>query len=183
MIEEAFLVLAQAVVVLVIGRSEGGADLVEGRVGRALVVQHAGVAVLVIGHRHRPARHLEKRLALRRADRDVRRRGEPLKNFAISSSVARGLPGMVHGDGHHQARRSVDVSPVALLAAPALIGGSGHEAIAWRGSGRLLEKAEGDADDVGRVGLKNNGAAIPFKNYLGLRSVERNTREQSRHHP
>ena len=49
-IEEAFLVLAQAVVVLIVGRGEGGADGVEFRIGGTAVVDDVGRAVLVVGH-------------------------------------------------------------------------------------------------------------------------------------
>jgi hypothetical protein len=47
-VDEAFLVLAEAVKVLVLSGREGCADLIERVVGGPAIVQDAGVAVLVI---------------------------------------------------------------------------------------------------------------------------------------
>ncbi len=72
MIEEAFLVLAEAVVVLIVGRDKGGADGEELGVGGPAIVVDAGGAVFVVGHGLLPARHLEQLLAVRRGEGDVR---------------------------------------------------------------------------------------------------------------
>jgi hypothetical protein len=70
-IEKALLVLAQTVVVLVIRRSERGADLVKSCIPGPLVVEHAGCAVLMVGHRHLPALHIEQRASVGGAEVDV----------------------------------------------------------------------------------------------------------------
>ena len=57
MVEVAFLILAQAVIMLIRWRSEAGADLEEGCVSGAAVVEDIGIAVLMIGNRHLPALH------------------------------------------------------------------------------------------------------------------------------
>ncbi len=59
-IEVAFLVLAEAVVVLVGWRCEGCADLEERGIRRPAVVQAIRVAVFVVGDGHLPAFHPHK---------------------------------------------------------------------------------------------------------------------------
>ena len=56
MIEEAFVVVAEAVVVLVVGRNEGGADGEELGVGGAAIVVDFRGAVFVVGNGLRPVR-------------------------------------------------------------------------------------------------------------------------------
>jgi hypothetical protein len=75
MIEKALLVLAQAVVVFVIRGSEGGAYLVKGCVAGPFVVEHAGGGVLMVGHRHRPALHIEQPGSVCRAESNARSGG------------------------------------------------------------------------------------------------------------
>ena len=119
-VEKPLLVLAQAVVVLVVGRNEGRADLVKGRVRRALVIHHAGVAVLVIGHGHRPARHLREPLAAGSADGNVSGRSGPVEELRDVQFRRHGLARAVGRHGDHQALRPVDVALGILLPAPAL---------------------------------------------------------------
>ena len=72
MIEKALLILAQAVVVLVVRRGKCRAHHVELRVGGTAVAGQVRRPVLVIGHGLRPAGEFQQRLALGRAQRDVR---------------------------------------------------------------------------------------------------------------
>jgi hypothetical protein len=59
-VEIAFLILTQAIIVLIRGRSEAGANLEEGCVSRAAVVENVGIAILVVGDRHLPPLHANK---------------------------------------------------------------------------------------------------------------------------
>jgi hypothetical protein len=64
MVEKSLLVLAQAVVVLVVGRGKGRAHHIELRVGGTAVAGHVRRAVLVVGHGLRPAGQFQQLLAL-----------------------------------------------------------------------------------------------------------------------
>jgi hypothetical protein len=70
MVEVAFLILTQAVIMLIRWRSEAGADLEEGCVSGAAVIEDIGVAVLMGVLMERPTPGVE-----------------PLKNFAMSALV------------------------------------------------------------------------------------------------
>ncbi len=72
MIEKSLLILAQAVVVLVVGRGKRRAHRVELRIGGTAVAGQFCRAVLVIGNCLRPAGHLQQLFALGRAQGNVR---------------------------------------------------------------------------------------------------------------
>ena len=93
MIEEAFVVLAQAVVMLVGGRGEGRAHGVEPGVGGAAVVEHLGGAVLLVGLALHPAGHLQQRFAIGGAQRDVRAGSRAAEVLAEGGLIWIGRPG------------------------------------------------------------------------------------------
>ncbi len=171
MVEEPFLILPQTIVVLVIGRSEGRADLIEGRIRSTPFVQDASIGVLVIGHGHRPTRQLQEDLALGRADGDVSAWGgaaEKLRNVQLRRHR---LARTITRHRNHQTRGPIDIPLVGLLVRPALGGRSGDETVAGRRGGLVFEQAQADANDVRGVRLKNDGAATSIQEDLGLFSI------------
>jgi hypothetical protein len=115
MIEKPFLILAEAVIVLVIGRSKGGTNLIEGGIGRTLVIQDCRVAILVIGHGHRPVRHSQHCLAFRRLEQNADPRIGTAEELADIDLGRRGLPRMVRLDGNDHASGAVNIPCFALL--------------------------------------------------------------------
>ena len=109
MIEKAFVILPETIVVLVVGRNEAGAHLKERRIGRPLVVQHSGVAVFVVGHGHGPSGHLQQRLTIRSLDRNVGRRSGTVEKLRNINLRRQRFAGMVHSDLDDQARGTVDI--------------------------------------------------------------------------
>ena len=67
-VEKAFLVLSQAVVVLIISRAKACADREERQVARTPIVLDIVVAVFVVRDRHLPPVHLQQGLSVRRLD-------------------------------------------------------------------------------------------------------------------
>lgn len=158
-VEVALLVLAEAVDVLVRRCGEGGANLKEVVVLRPAIVEDLGVAVLVVGHGHLPAVEVEERLAVGGAEveadagggpveepRDVGLRTGGLVRFALGRE-GRGDP--IGGEG---------VSGCGGRGAPAGGAGLREDAVTGRGDGVFLAEREGDAEDVGRVGLEHDGS-------------------------
>ena len=164
MIQIAFLILTQPVVMLVLGRRKSRAHLVERRIGRAPVVHHAGIAVFVIGNRHRPVLQIGQHLAAWSGNGNVRPRSRPvevLRNIHLRRQRRARLPRLQR---HHQARRPVNVA----LPRPSRRGRMRHESVPRRGCGRLLQQAERHADDVRCVRFKDDGAAAAVHHH-GLR--------------
>lgn len=103
-VEEAFLILTEAVKVLIGWGGEGGANLEEGGVLRAAVVEDIGVAILVIGHGHLPAVEVQEIFAIGGADREADAGGAAVEE---ASDVGLGSGGFVRatwrGDGGGEA--------------------------------------------------------------------------------
>ena len=74
MIEKTFLVLAEAVIMLVIRRDERRAHLIKLLITWPPIVLELRIAVFVIGDRLRPVGHFQQFLPTRCADGDVRGR-------------------------------------------------------------------------------------------------------------
>ncbi len=76
---------------------------------------------------------------------------------------------MVALDGGDDARGLVDIVEVGLALAPAFSIGSADEAIARLGECVVVLQAERDAQDIGRVGLQDDGLAfaVDFQALVG----------------
>ena len=171
MIEEAFVIVAEAVVVLVVGRDESGADGEELGISRAAIVVDVGSAVLVIGDGLLPSGHLEKFLAFRRGEGDVRagrRAVEELRDVEFGAE-RRMRRRMIALDGGDDARGLVDVVEVALALGPAFRIGSADETVAGLGESVLVLQAESHPKNVGGIRLEDDGlaVAIDFEALIG----------------
>ncbi len=156
-VEHAFLVLAQAVIVLVVGRGEGGADAIG-----LLTGDDVGT--------HLPAGHVEQDRALGVADPepDGRRRGDEV--FFHRAGWGRRIG---RGDLDREARRAERIACAIGPMAPSVVGGFGYKAVSGA-HGRLVPKsAQGDAHDVGGVGLHRDDAAVALerRGRLGARGA------------
>ena len=165
MIEEALVVLAEAVVVFVVGRCEAGADGVELGVAGAAVEENSSGAFFLIGHVLRPAGKFEQLCSIGSAEDDVR---------AGSGSVE--IPADVHlrlhwrlatavrpvgGDDHPGGL--VDIGLVSLAGAPSGGRGCGHESVAGRCECRLALETQSDAHDVWRIGFQDDSFALAIE--------------------
>ena len=162
MVEEALVVLAQAVVVLVVGRNKRCADDVEGRVAGPAVVTNAGRAVFVIGHRLGPAGHLQQLLAFRCPQRNVRARRGAIE---ILGDVDLRLHGRMRGGQvlvhrGHNSPRMVHVGLRSLGCDPAFSGGLSDDSIPRPSQRRIVLQAQRDAENVGRIRLQHNGLSL-----------------------
>ena len=156
-VEVAFLVLAKAVVVLVVGRVKAGAHLEVRRVRRArieAVVCGGGVhlrkdvrvAVFVIRHRHRPVLEIQQCLAVRTGDGEGnpwRRAQEILARIAGVFRVLRIV--MRNGHLHRHAIRAVNVNVAAALIFPARLRWLRGDAVAGGRERGLFFEAHRDA--------------------------------------
>ena len=86
-VEVALVILAQAVVVLVVGRGEGGANGKEFRIGGSAVVEDFGGAVLLVGLRLLQSVGSDKLLPSGVEKTMCAPGVVPLKYFAMSSTV------------------------------------------------------------------------------------------------
>ena len=174
MVEEALLVLPQAVIMLILRRGKARAHGVKLGVCWTAVGQHRSGSVLLIGDSLCPAGHLQQLLAVGRGKGDVRRRGRG-REEARAVVPGRALRTL---DAGHDAIRFVNVGQLGLAGAPACGGGRGNQSIAGRGHGRLTLEAQRHAQDIRRIRLKNNGAAAPRKNDLTLLSGKGSGKQQ-----
>ena len=162
MIEKTLLVLAQPVVVLVVGRGKGRADGVELGVGGTAIVGQSGGAVFVVGHGLRPAGHLEQLFAVGRAEGDVRAGSGAVEVFPdVDFGLQRRVRGrMVALDGDDHARATGKRRLWSVWFAPARGVGSTDKTVSGRGQRGFALQAERDAQNVGRVGLEDDGLAF-----------------------
>ena len=162
MIEKALVILAQAVVVLVVGRGEGRADDVELGVGGAAVVEDFRGAVLVVGHGLRPAGQLQQLLAVGRAECDVRagsRAVEILRDVELGlERRLRGRMLALHGGDHP--RRLVDVGLRRFGLASSPRRRARQQSRSRARPVRLALQAQRHAQNVRRIGLKDDGLAL-----------------------
>ena len=178
-VEIALMVLAQAVVVLVFGRREGRAHLIERVVARPAVVQRLRSPVLVIRHRHLPVAHLEQRRALRGFNRDANRRRrsiEVLRDVRLSPGEG-DLLLWGHRDG--DARRAQHIAARARFDLPSAGQRLGGDAVARRRRRVLLQQTDTDAHDVLRVRLDHYRGRAARDNHL-LRVYRRSHRQSKR---
>jgi len=181
MIEKSLVILAQAIVVFVVGRGECRTHDVELRIARTAVAGYIGRAVLVIGLRLRPASHLEQGFAFRRAKRDVRAGSGAAEIFAdVRLCFKRRTSGrQVPVHGCNNACGLEDIGLRGLACAPARVCRRCHKPnsrACQRGFGR---QAQGHSQNVRRVGFKNNGAVISVERELGVLSFENHTGEKN----
>ena len=155
------------------------------RVRGTLIVQNARVAVLVIGHGHRPALHIKQRISRRRAEGDVGSGSGAVEEFGDIQLRRQGLAGPwpIGGDRHAEPAGLVGVSLLSLLMAPARSGRRGRQTVSWSSERRLLEQAQSDAHDVRRVGLENDGAATAVQHHPRLLRRRSGSKEQSKYNP
>ena len=190
MIEKAFMVLAQSVVVLIVRRRKRRAHNVELRIGGAAVVGNRGRSVFVIGNRLRPVLHFQQRLALWRAQRDMRAgRGavEVLADVDLCLNRRMGRRQiLVHGS-HHSARLE-DIRLRGLAGSPARRRRRCHNAISRARKRGLTTQAERHAQDILRIRLQHDGLALAVDFQPLARGLCRNesggqsnTGEKSRH--
>ena len=165
-VQIALMVLAQAVVVLILGRGEGCAHLIEGIVGGTAIVQTFCGAVLVIRHRHLPIVHLQQRRALRGFDRDVDRRRrsiEELRNVRLGPSKRDIL---LRRNSHAHARRAQNIAARTRLDLPSAGQWLGGNAVARRSRCVRLQQTDTDANDVLRVRLDHHRGRAARDNHL-----------------
>ena len=115
-VEEAFMILAQAVIVLVVRRGESGAHDVGWAIAGAAIEGQTGGAVLVVVDGLVPAVHMQERLAIGGAEVDVRRGCGTAKELRCSlvaeELCGRGAVGVLHRNDH--AIGFVDVGGIGL---------------------------------------------------------------------
>ena len=58
-VKKSLLILAEAMIMLIVGGVEVGSHLVERGIGRPPIVDDAGISILIIRDRHRPVRHFQ----------------------------------------------------------------------------------------------------------------------------
>ena len=179
-VEEALLVLAEPVVVLVVGRREGGADLEEGRVGGAAVGEDRGVAVLVVRHRHLPADQVQERPALRCRERDVGRGRRAVEEPGDVHLRVERLSRIVQCHRDDESRRAIDVALGARLVRPASGLGRRHEPVARPGQRFLPVEAERHAHHVRRVRFQRDRAPVALERD-GLGRCRRRGQSQWQH--
>ena len=167
MVEKSLVVLAQAVVVLVVGGAKGRSNHVELRISGTAVLGHGCRTVLVIGHGLGPCGEFQQRLALRRAQRDVRARSGAVEVFLdVHLGLQQRMDGrevLVH-DGDNS-WRPINIGSLGLARAPACSRRQAANTVTRRSQRGLAIQAERYAQNIGRVRFQHNrfSLAVEFE--------------------